>query len=134
MSDLEHRLRTAMHDAVDGAQPPPNLAELVKRRNRPRRAVRARPGHRWPGWVPPLAAAVAVAAVIAGILGISNAFRRPAATTADGAIAYVLFQNSGTVTPIRTATNTALPRIKVEHLPESIAITTPSTSPSNTRR
>jgi len=65
--------------------------------------------------VPPLAAAAAVAAVIAGIAGVSSALRRPGVTRADGAIAYVLFQNSGTVTPIRTATNTALPPIRLGH-------------------
>ncbi len=155
MNDFEHRLRAAMHDAVDGAQPPPNLAELVKRRNRrhrarvavppppgpqrlarararflpaiaqgqgpagraarsrPRRATRAKPGRRWPGWVPPLAAAAAVAAVIAGTLTVSSALRHPAVTAADGAIAYVFYQSSATVTPIRTATGTALPPIKL---------------------
>ena len=42
---------------------------------------------------------------------------------AHRAVAYVANSWSGTVTPIRTATNTALPPIKVGHGPEAIAIT-----------
>jgi YVTN family beta-propeller protein len=51
--------------------------------------------------------------VIAGIRAVSRVLHGPGTTRADWAIAYVLFQNSGTVTPIRAATNTALPPIKL---------------------
>ncbi len=47
------------------------------------------------------------------------------ATTPDGKTAYVANFGSGTVTPIRTATNTALTAIKVGAQPVAIAITPP---------
>src|SRR5215470_9048953 len=63
-------------------------------RSRRRRATRAEPGARWPGWAPPLAAAAAVAAVIAGTVAASSALDRPAVTRPAGparqAIAYVV--------------------------------------------
>jgi YVTN family beta-propeller protein len=46
-----------------------------------------------------------------------------AAITPDGKTAYVVNLNSRTVTPIRTATNTALKPVKVRGLPVAIAIT-----------
>ena len=45
------------------------------------------------------------------------------AITPDGKTAYVANLDSGTVTPIRTATNTALPPIKAGRHPDAIAIT-----------
>ena len=137
MNDLARRLRAATHDAVGGAQPPPNLAELVRgpdqrhrarvavavpppgpqrlawararagsaiaerrgpagraARSWPRRAARAEPGSRWPGWMPPLAAAAAVAAGMAGAVGASSALHRPGVARPAGpagqATAYVV--------------------------------------------
>jgi YVTN family beta-propeller protein len=117
------RARARVLSAIAEGQEPASGAA----RNWPRRATRAKPGRRWPGWVPPLAAAAAVAAVIAGTLTVSSALHGPGVTPpaspADGAIAYVVNQNSGTVTPIRTATNTALTPIKVGRSPYAIAIT-----------
>src|SRR5690242_7374291 len=70
----------------------------------------------------------AAAAVIAGTLGVSSTPHRPGmtplASPAQLAIAYAANDTSpGTVTPIRTATNTALPPIKVRPHPDAIAIT-----------
>jgi len=45
------------------------------------------------------------------------------AITPDGKTAYVVNTDSGTVTPIRTATNTALAPVKVGRGPVAIAIT-----------
>ncbi len=78
-----------------GAVPPPDPRRLAGTRARvltaiaegPRPASRdargwpwlatpAKPGRRWPGWVAPLAAAAAVAAVIAGALTVSSAIHR----------------------------------------------------------
>ncbi len=72
------------------------------------------------GLIPMIAAAACGSAV--GTLGVSTALHSPGVTPADGAIAYVIYQNSGTVTPIRTATNTALPPIKVGRCADAIAI------------
>jgi YVTN family beta-propeller protein len=73
------------------------------------------------GLIPMIAAAACGSAD--GTLGVSTALHSPGVTPADGAIAYVIYQNSGTVTPIRTATNTALKPIKVGAFPVAIAIT-----------
>jgi YVTN family beta-propeller protein len=45
------------------------------------------------------------------------------AITPDGGIAYVADPEGNTVTPIRTATNTALRPIKVRRQPGSLAVT-----------
>jgi YVTN family beta-propeller protein len=45
------------------------------------------------------------------------------AITPDGKTVYVADQIHGTVIPIQTATNTALPPVKVGHGPVAIAIT-----------
>ena len=74
------------------------------------------------GSLPPVIAAAACGSAV-GTLDVSTAPHSLVVTPADGAIAYVLLQNSGTVTPIRTATNTALTPIKVGVSPEAIAIT-----------
>ena len=42
---------------------------------------------------------------------------------ARGPVVYVVNSGSGTVTPIRAATNTALPAVKAGRLPQAIAIT-----------
>ena len=94
----------------------------------PRRVTWATLGGRWPGWVPPLAAAAAVAAVIAGTVSASSALDRRGGTRPAGparqAIAYVVNDTApGSVTPIRTATNTALTPITVRPHPDAIAIT-----------
>src|SRR6516162_2675815 len=84
-------------------------------------------GHRWAGWVAPLAAAAAVTAVVAGSAAVSSAIHGPeaigGASLGHGATAYVTNPGSGTVTPIRTATNTALPPVKTGPGPVRIAIT-----------
>jgi len=145
--DLNDELRHLADEAVRQAQPLP-VADVIQggdRRHRPavtgwaRRRARtpglatgARPGRRWPGWVAPLAAAVAVIAVVAGTAAVSGAIhgRRAAAGAgpAHRAIAYAVNMGDyphspGTVTPIRTATNTALPPVKTGRGPTAIAIT-----------
>ncbi len=56
--------------------------------------------------------------------GMAN-IRCPHRDHPDGKTAYVANFGSGTVTPIRTATNTALTAIKVGAQPVAIAITPP---------
>ena len=89
--------------------------------------ARALRGHRWAGWMTPLAAAAAVTAVVAGTAAVSSAIHGPGAiggaSLGHGATAYVTNPGSGTVTPIRTATNTALPPVKTGPGPVAIAIT-----------
>jgi YVTN family beta-propeller protein len=106
---------------------PPVPADRAERSRRRRVTWAGRGGCR-PGWVPSLAAAAAVAAVVAGTVGVSSALDRPGVTRPAGparqAIAYVVNDTSpGTVTPVRTATNTALAPIKVGGGPWTIAIT-----------
>jgi YVTN family beta-propeller protein len=113
------RARARVRSTLAEGQGPANRAA----RSWPGRAARAKPGGRWTGWLAPLAAAAAVAAVIAGIRAVSRVLHGPGVTPADEAIAYVVNQGSGTVTPIRAATSTALPPIKVGVSPEAIAIT-----------
>src|SRR5215467_10300818 len=114
--------------------PSPQLRQMVltgigQQRARPLRGHRwaALRGHRWAGWMTPLAAAAAVTAVVAGTAAVSSAIHGPGAiggaSMGHGATAYVTNPGSGTVTPIRTATNTALPPIKVGDYPQAIAIT-----------
>src|SRR6516165_1707866 len=89
------------------------------------------PGSRWPVTLAPLAAAVAVAAaaVMAGPPAAFGATHTRAMTSRANlvhqVIAYVTAagKHTGTVTPIRTATNTALPPLKVGQGPEDIAVT-----------
>jgi YVTN family beta-propeller protein len=140
--DLNDELRHLADEAARQAQPLP-VADVIRqgdRRYRPavtwwpmRRArtpglaTQARPGRRWPDWVAPLAAAAAVIAVVAGSAAVSSAIHGPGATggasRAHRFIAYVVNSGSSTVTPIRTATNTALPPIKAGRSPVAIAIT-----------
>src|SRR6516164_9054752 len=89
--------------------------------------ARALRGHRWAGWMTPLAAAAAVTAVVAGTAAVSSAIHGPGAiggaSLGHGVTAYVTNPGSGTVTPIRTGTNTALPTVKTGHGSDAIAIT-----------
>jgi YVTN family beta-propeller protein len=142
VSDLNDELRHLANEAARQAQPLPveDVIQQGDRRYRravaswpPRRArtpglaTQARPGRRWSRRVAPLAAAAAVIAVVAGTAAVSSAIhgRRSAAGTspAHRAIAYVVNSGSGTVTPIRTATNTPLPPIKTGYDTAAIAIT-----------
>ena len=93
---------------------------------RPRLAVSLALRHRWLsrrwlGWAAPLAAAAAVTGVILGSQGVFSPVHRPVPSSsthdpglglAHPATAYVAGQ-SGTVTPIRTATGTALKPIRI---------------------
>jgi YVTN family beta-propeller protein len=93
---------------------------------RPRLAVSLALRHRWLsrrwlGWVAPLAAAAAVTGVILGSQGVFSPVHRPVPSSsthdpglglAHPATAYVAGQ-SGTVTPILTATGTALKPIRI---------------------
>ena len=110
---------------LKSVQPPGDLWDRVMLG--PRLATEAKAGRRWPGRVAPLAAAAAVVAVIAGTAAVSSAIHGPRTTAgaspAHLAIAYVANSGSGTVTPIRTATGTALPSIKTGSGPDAIAIT-----------
>jgi hypothetical protein len=129
MTDLEDRLRQALSAEAERAQP--GMLRPLRAPRAPAAmgwlATGARPGRRWPGWVVPLAAAGAVIAVVAGTAAVSSAIhgRRAAAgaSPAHRVIAYVADAGSGTVTPIRTATNTALPPIKTGRIPIAIVIT-----------
>ena len=93
----------------------------------PGAATQARPGRRWPGWVAPLAAAAAVTALVPGAAAASGPIHgsRAAAGTnlAHRATAYAVNEGSGTVTAIRTATNTALPPIRTGRNAVTIVIT-----------
>ena len=93
---------------------------------RPRLAVSLALRHRWLsrrwlGWAAPLAAAAAVTGVILGSQGVFSPVHRPVPSSsthdpglglAHPATAYVAGQ-SGTVTPILTATGTALKPIRI---------------------
>ena len=59
----------------------------------------------------------------AGAAGAGGTTSRAPAPAGDPVTAYVAGYGSGTVTPIRTATNTALKSIKVGVHPDAIAIT-----------
>src|SRR5580693_4432391 len=86
---------------------------------------------RWLGWVVPLAAAAAVVGVILGTQGVFSTIHSPAPAAgghglapglAHPVTAYVAGQ-PGAVTPILTATNTALAPITVGQDPRALAIT-----------
>lgn len=98
---------------------------------RPRLAISLALRRRWLGWAAPLAAAAAVTGVILGSQGVFSPVHRPVPSSsthdpglglAHPATAYVAGQ-SGTVTPIRTATSTALAPIRVPAGSFSMAIT-----------
>jgi YVTN family beta-propeller protein len=82
---------------------------------------------RWLGWVVPLAAAAAVVGVILGTQGVFSTIHSPAPAASGHGLApglarpvtaYVAGQ-SGAVTPIRTATNTALAPIRIGKGPDA---------------
>jgi YVTN family beta-propeller protein len=126
------------------AVPPPDRQRLAAARAQLITAITASPaaGHaargawpaiswrlrrRWLGWAAPLAAAGAVVGVILGTQGVFSTVRSPApAPSGRGAgvglarpvTAYVAGQ-SGTVTPILTATNIALAPIRIGHGPDA---------------
>jgi YVTN family beta-propeller protein len=87
---------------------------------RPRLTIPLALRRRWLGWVAPLAAAAAVTGVILGSQGAFSVIHKPAPSSssregpglAQPATAYVGGQ-SGTVTPILTATGTALKPIRI---------------------
>jgi hypothetical protein len=94
------------------------------------------PRRRWPALLAPLAAAVAATAIMAGPLpAIAAAHTRGMTSRASlvhQVTAYVtaaVTRHHGTVTPIRTATNTTLPPIKVGQR----RATSPSRSPRTAR-
>src|SRR5258708_12685164 len=70
-----------------------------------------------------LAGVTAIACAAALAPGAALAATASPACRTDPVIAYVVNPASGTVTPIRTATNTALKAIKVGFAPLAIAIT-----------
>jgi YVTN family beta-propeller protein len=116
MDGMDRQLRELLEAAV--GEPPRKISiETVRRRMVRRRAIEYVSG----------AAAVAVIAALVpasiGALGHGPAAPQTVQGPARGPIAYVTNFSSGTVTPIRTATNTALPPVKVGRGPVAIAIT-----------
>jgi DNA-binding beta-propeller fold protein YncE len=116
--DLKDELRRLADDAASHARPLA-AAEVIRQGDRRRqrtvsgwRRERSRvPGRRWPGWVPPLAAAAAVTAVIAVAATVSSVTpgSGPAAVHRSTApIVYVAYPGkyefSGTLVPVSTAT------------------------------
>jgi hypothetical protein len=75
VTTIEDRLQAAARAAAETVAP--GSAPPLRLPDRPSRglAARWRGGRRWAGWLTPLAAAVAVAAVIAGSLVIAGGFR-----------------------------------------------------------
>jgi YVTN family beta-propeller protein len=69
------------------------------------------------------AVAAAIFVAVPALGGISGSHSPQGAGRAQRVIAYVANRGSGTVTPIRTATNTALPPIKAGDGPAAIVIT-----------
>jgi YVTN family beta-propeller protein len=100
-------------------QQPPAAVNLALARARGRRRLRRRQA----GITATALAAVAVPALLGTTLSHGPAAPQTARGPARGPIAYVTNLLSGTVTPIRTATNTALPPVKVGRGPVAIAIT-----------
>jgi hypothetical protein len=111
------QLSTAIRRETAGhAARRPRLAVSLALRHR-------RLSRRWLGWAAPLAAAAAVTGVILGSQGAFSPVHRPVPSSstrdpgpglAHPATAYVAGQ-SGTVTPILTATGTALRSIPIGH-------------------
>ena len=114
---MDRQLRELLEAAV--GEPPRKISiETVRRRVARRRAVEYTSGA--------AAAAVIAALIPAGIGALGHGPAAPRTGVqgpARGPIVYVANAGSGTVTPIRTATNTALPPIKTGLGPDAIAIT-----------
>ena len=105
-------------------------------------AISWRLRRRWLGWAAPLAAAAAVVGVILGTQGVFSTVHSPAPGPsghgqgpglAHPVTAYVAGQ-SGTVTPILTATNTALAPIRIGKGPDAEQNSLPSRSSPMARR
>ena len=120
MSDLKDELRQLADDAASQARPLA-LAEAIRRADhRHRRTITGwrrgsapAPRRRWPGWVAPLGAAMAVTAVVAATVIVPSALHgsgperghRSAAATVY--VSYPgKYHSAGELTPISTATNT----------------------------
>src|SRR5438477_12093292 len=108
LRDLRELLQAAF-----GEPPHQVTAASVRRRVRRRRAVEAVAGT--------TAVAAVIFAAIPALNGILGSHGHSATARASRAIAYVA--NASGVTPIRTATNTALPPIKAGDNCDVIAIT-----------
>ena len=119
---MDRQLRDLLEAAV--GEPPRKISiETVRRRVARRRAVEYTSGA--------AAAAVIAALIPAGIGALGHgpaAPRTGGQGPARGPIVYVANSGSGTVTPIRTATNTALKPVKTGRLPQAIAITPDGTT------
>ena len=117
MDGMDRQLRELLEAAV--GEPPRKISiETVRRRVARRRVFEYASG----------AAAVAIIAALTpasiGALGHGPAAPQTGVQgPTGGPIVYVANSGSGTVTPIRTATNTALAPIKVGESPVAIAIT-----------
>jgi len=111
--EMERQLRDLLQAAF-GEPPHQVTVAAVRRRVVRRRAMEAVAGT--------AAVAAVIAAAVPALGGIFGS-HGPGASLAHRAIAYVANAGSGTVTPIRTATNTALPPIKAGDNPDFIAIT-----------
>ena len=109
---MERQLRELLHEAA-GEPPHQVTIAAVRRRVVRRRAMEAVAGT--------AAVAVVISVAVPALGGVFGS-HGPVASRAHRAIAYVA-SGSGTVTPIRTATNTALRPIKVGFNPGAIAIT-----------
>ena len=110
---MERELHSLLQAAA-GEPPRQVTVAAVRRRVARRRAVEAVAG---------IAAVAAMLSVAVPALGGILASHGPGAGRAHRFIAYVVNSGSGTVTPIRTATNTALPPIKTGLGPDAIVIT-----------
>ena len=111
--EIEPELRDLLRAAF-GEPPHQVTVGAVRRRVVRRRAMEAVAG---------TAAVAAVISIAVPALGGIFGSHGPGARLVHRAIAYVASDGSGTVTPIRTATNTALRPIKVGFNPGAIAIT-----------
>jgi YVTN family beta-propeller protein len=109
----ERELRDLLRAAF-GEPPHQVTVASVRRRVARRRTIEAVAGTA--GVVALISAAVPA---LGGVLGNAS----PSASHDRRVIAYVDNAESDTVTPIRTATNTALPPVKTGPLPDAIAIT-----------
>jgi YVTN family beta-propeller protein len=110
--EMERELRDLLAAAF-GEPPHQVTVAAVRRRVVRRRVMEAVAG---------TAAVAAVISVAVPALGGIFASHGPGVSPARRAVAYVANEGSGTVTPIRTATNTALPPVRTGRNPDAIAI------------